>query len=517
MGNFAIIDLFKKLYRSKEQLRIYKKSIVKKNRCIYFLIREGIDRKLVVIYPLDKQDSLREFIFEKQDFFTIKNKKFGYIVCKCNSENASTLRRIFPFTRPRTIGLTPAIGLGDRLGLATPGHIRAIRGLKILPVLAQQSIREIERTKRMPQEVLDDVSWAVFQEGYRRDFAADADHLKSEEDINRTFQAGFTMYTIDPSDYIDAEADNYAPNVLIEKFDSLPWDELKIRKKRFLQRYLNKELILRLPNGEIIELRFSEESLMRNTVKFSSAILFVYRAYRQLRELFGRKRFDFEVSIDETEKHTTALEHFFIVLELKRLGVRFNSLALKFVGRFEKGRDYIGNLKEFEEDFIKHVLISKSLGPYKLSIHSGSDKFSIYPIIGRIAPNIIHLKTSGTSYLESLRVIARRDPNLFKEIVKYSLDSFEVDRKSYNVSADLRLAPIPELVPNEEMEKIFLDENIGRQILHVTFGSVLTAKDENGNWLFRERIKRVLLENEEEFYEIIAAHIKKHVEMCFPT
>ncbi|MEM2146234.1 MAG: tagaturonate epimerase family protein, partial [Candidatus Jordarchaeaceae archaeon] len=123
------------------------------------------------------QDYLREFIFEKQDFFTLKNKKFGYIVCKCNSENASTLRRIFPFTRPRTIGLTPAIGLGDRLGLATPGHIRAIRGLKILPVLAQQSIREIERTKRMPQEVLDDVSWAVFQEGYRRGFAADADHL----------------------------------------------------------------------------------------------------------------------------------------------------------------------------------------------------------------------------------------------------------------------------------------------------------------------------------------------------
>lgn len=511
----SIINEFRRVYVPSSPLKIYEASITKKNKCIFFLIREGFEKKLVIIHPPEKRSFLNDFSPEKHDKFFFDDKMFEYAVCPCNGENASALRKMFPFTRPRPIGLTPAIGLGDRIGLATPGHIRAIKKFNVFPVLAQQSFREMERTMRTPKEVLDDVSWAVFQEGYRGGFASDADHIKREEDVDRAFQAGFTMYTVDPSDYVDCEAESYPLKTLEEKFNGLPWDELKIRRERFLKIYLNKRLILCPSVDETEEISFSRESLMRTAVKFSAAVLFSFKVYRRLKKLFGRKKFDFEVSIDEAEKPTSPLEHFFVVSELKRLGVRFHSLAPRFAGKFEKAIDYIGDLKKFEKSFIKHVLISKFCGPYKISIHSGSDKFSIYPIIRDKASGMVHLKTSGTSYLEALRVIAKRNPALFRRIVNYSLRCFEADRKSYHVSADPRFAPKPERVSDEDLERVFLDSDVGRQILHVTFGSVLSAKDD-GEWVFRGEIRRVLLENEEEFYETIAAHIEKHIRNVFP-
>lgn len=511
----SIVNDFIRSYGAGKSIKIYESSLIRRDKCLFFLIREKLDKKLVIIYPQNSFRFLEDFTFEGHGYFNHGCKKLDYIVCPCNSKNASMLREIFPHLRPKAIGLKAAIGLGDRLGLATPGHIRAVRQFNVFPVLAQQSAREMERTGRRPQDVLDDVSWAVFQEGYRGGFAADADHLKMEEDLDPAFKAGFTMYTVDPSDHI--EDGDYSAEILRGKFDSLPWSEMECSKERFLRIYRRKRLVLHMLNGEDKELKFSEDDLLKAAVKFSYAILFATRMYRHLRKLFRRKRFDFEVSIDEAEEPTTPLEHFFLISEFKRFGVRIHSLALRFVGRFEKAADYMGDLKEFEGSFIEHLLISKQCGPYKISVHSGSDKFSIYPILGRLASNMIHLKTSGTSYLESLRIIARRDPELFREILKFSLEHFWRDRRSYHVSANPSFMPNPDNVPDQELEKTFLDGSGGRQILHVTYGSVLMAKNSDGEWFFRERIKGVLLENEEEFYETIAAHMARHIKECFIT
>lgn len=509
-----IVYSFIKFCGTGKTLKLYESSIVRRRNCIFFLIREGFNKKLVILHPSDVE-APRGFMFEEKGSFTYRRRRINYIICPCNSKNASQLRRIFAYTCPRAIGLRPAIGLGDRLGLATPGHIRAVKEFGIFPVLAQQSIREMERTQRTPQEVLDDVSWAVFQEGYRGGFAADADHLKKESHIDATFAAGFTMYTVDCSDHIDFEADNYSFNILKSKFENLPWEEMKCDKNRFMKFYKRKRMILHMPNDEVKELRFSEEDLFRVAVKFSRAIIFVAKMYRHLRKLFGRRRFDFEVSIDETEKPTTSLEHLFLISEFKRFNVKIHGLALRFIGRFEKAVDYIGDLREFEKSLMEHILISKRFGPYKISVHSGSDKFSIYPILNKLASNMLHLKTSGTSYLESLRIVARHDPNLFREIVRYGLEHFHEDRRSYHISTDLSLIPVPDHVPDDELEKSFLDHPAGRQVLHVTYGSVLTAKDNEGKWLFKERIRKVLLKNEEEFYETVAMHVRKHIKGCF--
>jgi hypothetical protein len=517
-GETEVIKGFKKLFERKNRpLKVYFSSVVRKNGCILFLIRERYELKLAIICPQAGPDTTcGDFIAEEHEMLEIAGAVLEYWLCPCSHQNASLLRERFPFTRPKVMGLTPAIGMGDRLGLATPGHIRAVKKFGVFPVLAQQSIREMARTHRTPEEVLDDVSWAVFQEGYRGGFAADADHLKNENDVCETFKAGFTMYTIDPSEYVDDNADEYDLDMLKEKFEKLPWQELKCRPEDYFREYLNKEFEVHDERGRcILEFMFSEETLRRAAVKYSAAIAHVAKLKSLLDKLFGGKEFDFEISVDETSKPTSTLEHLFIALELRRLNIRVQGLALRFVGKFEKAVDYIGNLGEFEKTFRDHVLIARSYGPYKLSIHSGSDKFSIYPIIGKLAGDIIHLKTAGTSYLEALRIIAHHNPPLFREIVKYSSRCFEKDRKSYSISAEPSAIPDPEKVPDRDLERAFLDDNIGRQLLHVTFGTILTARKEDGNWLFRDRISKTLIDNEEEYYQTLVAHFERHIKYTF--
>jgi len=197
-------------------------------------------------------------------------------------------------------------------------------------------------------------------------------------------------------------------------------------------------------------------------------------------------------------------EHVFVAGELKRLGVEWVGLAPRFVGRFEKGVDYIGDIEEFERSFAGHAAVARHFGPYKISIHSGSDKFSIYPIAARLAGDLVHLKTAGTSYLEALRAIADVDGALFREIERYP-----EDRASYHVSAELSEVPRPDDVRDEELGAL-LDQFHAREVLHVTFGSVLTAKVD-GRPRFRGQLMAALEEHEEVHYETVRAHIERHV------
>ena len=490
-------------------INIYNSSIVHEADSAFFLIREKYTRKLVIIfiYPQLK-DNIARFQVE-EDGQLATGGEIGYKICPCNHHNASLLRERFPFTSPQVMGLKPAIGTGDRIGLATPGHIRAVKEFGLFPVLAQQSIREMARSARSPEDVMDDVTWAVFQEGYRGGFAADADHLKTREDVDATFKAGFTMYTIDPSDYVDDESSRHDLGTLREKFSDLPWDGLKSNQTDCFRRYLHRKFELTSREGSL-RLEFTKEKLLRAAVKYAHAIGHVAEMNRHLEKLFKEKKFDMEISIDETIEPTSPLEHFFIASELHRLGVHFQGIAPRFVGKFEKAIDYIGDLKEFESDLRNHVIIAKSSG-YKLSVHSGSDKFSIYPILGRLARDIIHLKTAGTSYLETLRIVARHDPRLFREIVSSSLRYFEKDRSTYFVSASISVIPAPDKVSDKDLEKTYLEIPDARQILHVTFGSILTAREGDGSFQFRDRIKRVVFDHEEEYYQTISEHIGRHI------
>ena len=421
--------------------------------------------------------------------------------------NAVVLRENLSFAAPVLIGLSKSFGGGDRLGLASPAHIRAVRGKPIRVFLAQQSAREMARTSRSPQDVMDDASWAVFQEGFRDGFGSDADHLKTAKDIDACLQAGFTLFTIDPGDHVDSRADALDGSQLQERFESINWQNLQISSTDCLKMYADKTI--KLPDG--VSLGLSKEQTCRAAVKYGAAVAHTARMHRHLLSKRSENQFELEMSVDETDSPTSLAEHFYVASELRRLGVKPVSLAPRFVGDFEKGVDYKGDLRQFERSFVGHVAIAKHVGPYKMSLHSGSDKFSIYPIAARIAGDLVHVKTAGTSYLEALRTISHVDPELFRRILAFAFERYAEDKATYHVSAVPGKVPQPRDLEDSQLSSV-LDLFDGRQLLHVTYGSVLQAKNADGSDRFKARLLTALRNHEEEHYRIVAAHIAKHVE-----
>jgi hypothetical protein len=387
------------------------------------------------------------------------------------------------------LSLTPSFGFGDRLGLATPGHIAAVKGTKFAPIFAQQSVRENARTRRTPQQVLDDARRAVEAAGWNAPWGADADHLKSLDDLPPFVEAGYTFFTVDPSEYVDNAASSDSPDVLKEKARELDLDELSA-------------LYLNAPNNEQAWRLFDAESLLRAAVKYGRAIRHAAEMYRQLFKMKGD--FDFEVSVDETDTPTIPLEHFFIASELTRLGVRFTSLAPRFVGRFEKGVNYIGDIAALDVEMAQHAAVTRHFGTYKISLHSGSDKFSVYPLLVKHWGARLHVKTAGTSYLEALRVLACLEPSLFRRMLDLARERYPADRASYHVSADAGKVPGPADLADANLPPL-LDNFHAREVLHVTFGSLLGK--------FGVELKAALVKHEGAYRDGLQVHFKKHLDL----
>jgi hypothetical protein len=486
--------------------QIYPASITAADGVIYCIARRGIEKFLCLACDPDKPCPAW-FDFEGEDTRqTVLGFRPMLKACALSHHNARGLRTHLPFTAPRVMGLGRAIGTGDRLGIATPGHIRAVRGTGVKVFLPQQSIREMTRTRRTAEQVVDDVAWGVLQEGFRDGFGSDADHLKTTGDIDACLAAGFTMFTIDPGEHVDNAADTARSDVLALKYEALPWGDLDASPADWRRVYVGKSVEAG-PGGA---LSFDEPAVLRAAVKYGKPLAHTARMYHHLLAKAGKKPFELEVSVDETESVTTPLEHYFVASELRRLGVKWVSLAPRFVGRFEKGVDYLGDLREFEEKFVQHVAIARRFGPYKICLHSGSDKFSVYPIAARHAGELVHVKTAGTSYLNALQAIARVEPDLFREILAFAFERYNEDKASYHVSAVLGKVPRPEQLQDSQFEGLF-DLFDARQLLHVTFGSVLTWQNPDGAYRFRDRFMRTLRENEEVYYEVLKGHIGRHV------
>lgn len=381
------------------------------------------------------------------------------------------------------LGLSPSFGFGDRLGLATPGHIASVKGTKFAPIFAQQSVRENTRTGRTPQQVMDDAKRAVDAAKWDSAWGADADHLKTVDDIPPFIAAGYTFFTVDPGEHVDNGADTDSVDVLKQKVSALGWDELSAL-------YLS-------GGGEQVWGQFEAESLMRATVKYSKAVQHAVSMFKRLSELTDA--FDFEVSVDETDSPTTPLEHFFIANELTRKGVKFTSLAPRFIGRFEKGVDYIGDLNALDVEMSKHAAVTAHFGTYKLSLHSGSDKFSVYPLVAKHWGERLHVKTAGTSYLEALRVLAKHEPDLFTKIYTLGHERYETDKKTYHVSAEL------DKLPKTDDLSSLLEDFHAREVLHVTFGSALAQ--------YGVELKAALVKHDDAYFDGLKVHFDKHLNL----
>jgi hypothetical protein len=313
------------------------------------------------------------------------------------------------------------------------------------------------------------------------------------------------MFTIDPGDHVVDAADTMSVSELKKAAADPPWTDLEDTLDTAARRYEGQGIEV----GPGLSLEPSAEDVLRGWVKYGASLAHTAKMYRHIASTMGRRPFEVEVSVDETASVTTPFEHWLVASELRRLGVEWVGLAPRFVGDFEKGIDYRGDLEIFRSEYLKHLAIAEKLGPYKISIHSGSDKFGVYRVIGEIGMGGVHVKTAGTSYLEALRTIATCEPRLFREILEFSRSLYEHERRTYHVSAELERVPAGSNMKDKDLQALFEDED-ARQVLHVTFGRVLTEKTTDGEYLFKGRLLAALAKHEAVHFDNLTAHFRRH-------
>ncbi len=495
MSKKDILHLFNKYYG--DRYKAYTSSIKSEKENYFFLAKDDHSKYLIITgtHGICKD-------FEGDNLGEIKTDKYELIVKRCdlNHRNLNLLRGIFPYLNLSFCGPKPSFGTGDRLGIATPAHLQAFQGKDIFPILAQQSVREMARTERTWQKVLDDAIWGCFEAGYEGLFGADADHVKEIKELKKAADCGYTMFTLDPSDFIRNDFKKLGKQELNQLYNQIP------NSKEIKKLYLGKSYKV---NGQ--ELIFDEKSLKEITLTYSEALNHVVECYEFLKN-YKKDKFDLEISVDETPTVTSPLAHLFIVLELQRRGVDFQNLALHFLGDWQKGIEYIGDVEQFAREFSLHAAIAKNIGGYKLSLHTGSDKFSVYPIFAQETEGLCHFKTAGTAWLEEVKVVAMKDPALYREIHRFALKNFEKDRASYNLTTDLSRIPDIDTIADDELVNLF-KQNDSRQLIHITYGSILRAKNDEEKYIFKDRIYKILFEYEEDHYRELSNHIKRHLEL----
>lgn len=491
----SLIEIIESLKNKKvpisNDIKIYKKSLHSYEETHFIMIKYENSKYILAVGKSDLFNDLAgELIRDEAK------------LCDLSHKNRLVLNHYFEFTKPQAFGRSKTtIGLGDRLGLATPGHVMAMSRTDAKPIFAQQSIRELDLTDRSMEDIIDKAAFGVIQEGYDGGYGADGDHLKTEEDIEHELKLGISMLTLDCSDYIRNDI-----NLDDESDIESTYNKLNENTRIYYEnKYLGQTFKI---NEE--SLSFRKSDLMKVVVVYSKALDYMVHIYKTYIKTLD-KDIDFEISIDETKTITSPFDHFFVAQELYDQRVEVTSLAPRFCGEFQKGIDYIGDIKKFEKELKFHALIADHF-KYKLSIHSGSDKFSVFPLISEKTNCLFHLKTAGTNWLEALRLISIYNPVLYKELHEYSLRHFPETQKYYHITPD-----IDDIEPINDIEKTkyqdYLENDNARQVLHVSYGLLLTAKNEKGEYLFKKDIYDMLEEYEEEYYQLLNKHIGYHLEL----
>jgi len=467
------------------EMKVYEKSVTAVGEGLIFMVDCGAEDCLVAVGCEGFSGDVCEI------------DGVSYTVASLNHENAVALRKAVPATAPSPVlRRERTIGLGDRLGLATEGHMQALANYDAIPVFAQQSIRELTLTSRTFHDVLDCVSFAVLRCGFDRPFGADGDHLKTADEVQMAIDCGFTMITLDCSEHIRGEVSGMSAEDVAKEYGAHP--ELE-------ERYLNKTFAV-----EGHEVRFDAEELQRIMLIYGEAIEFAAKIYHDFVE---GKPLDFELSIDETATPTTPAQHFFVANELELRGVKCATVAPRFCGEFQKGIDYIGNVEQYAEEYAVHAAIARKFG-YKISIHSGSDKFSVFAVSGKLSEGVFHVKTAGTNWLEAMRVVAEQEPAFYREIHQFALDHFVEATKYYHVTTRLDLIPALDTLADDELGGLF-DLNDARQLIHITYGLILTAENEDGTSRFRERLYDFWRAHRAEYAARLEKHIGRHLELLY--
>lgn len=331
-----------------------------------------------------------------------------------------------------------SIGMGDRFGHQGAAQLKAVieasgKGIEITPVW-NKSNREHTTIGTQPHDVRTEADKVTRDAGYKKPYFVDADHINIDT-VDRFIDTS-DFFTIDVASYIGKKAGQ---------------DEIG-EFLRAVSKYSGK---IQLP-GTDITLNVSKTQLNAITEKYLFAAIKAYDIYRKIEKAKGKGNFVTEVSMDEVAQPQTPVELFFILKMLALENIPLTTIAPKFSGRFNKGVDYVGNTEKFAEEFeadlmvidfaVKEFGLPKNL---KMSIHSGSDKFAIYPFIGsalRKHDKGIHLKTAGTTWLEEVIGLAEAGGvalDFVKELYTASLGHIEELCAPYADVIDIKTSDLP--------------------------------------------------------------------------
>ncbi|HSH94946.1 MAG TPA: tagaturonate epimerase family protein, partial [Roseimicrobium sp.] len=331
-----------------------------------------------------------------------------------------------------------SFGVGDRFAHQAKAQLRAFQmleknGIDVAPVW-NKSNREHTFIGSEPQSVFDAAQAAVKSLGWSKGWHVDADHIRLET-VDR-FMGCSDFFTIDVADSIGKPA---APAAV----------------KAFVDRH--PELVGTASIAGVGQpFTTTRADVERVAAKYLLAVQDAGKIYRHIASKKGEGNIIAEVSMDETDAPQTPPELLIILAAIADEKVRAQTIAPKFSGRFNKGVDYVGDLPQFEREFnddlavIAHAVKQYGLpANLKLSVHSGSDKFSLYPIIRRSLARTgagLHLKTAGTTWLEELIGLAEAGGDglaLAKEIYAYALAHVDELCAPYASVIDIDCSKLP--------------------------------------------------------------------------
>lgn len=406
-----------------------------------------------------------------------------------------------------------SMGVGDRFGHQGKAQLKAFiaakeqLGIDITPVW-NKSNREHTTIGTQPKEVRVEADAAVEALGWTNDYFVDADHIN----LNTVgpFVEPSDFFTIDVADFIGEPAVEGEIAAFVAE---------------------NREFVgnLHIPGiNESFEV--TEEWLTQFANNYLKAMGEASMVYSYLKDKKGEGNFIPEVSCDETDTPQSPLDLFFILKLLSTYNVPAQTIAPRFSGRFNKGVDYVGNVTQFEKEFEQDLLVIKYAvekfglpDNLKLSVHSGSDKFAIYPIIGRLIRKHdtgIHIKTAGTTWLEEIAGLAISDGDglaLAKEVYATAYQKMEELTAPYASVIDIKLEnlPMPQVVNGwtaAQFHKAVVHDQTCpefnpdlRQLIHVGY-KVAAKKGEvyyNALEKFEENIEKQVFEN------IFERHVKR--------
>lgn len=351
-----------------------------------------------------------------------------------------------------------SFGIGDRFGCQGKAQLEAIKkansyGIEIIPVW-NKSFREHSIIHTCPADTRKEADQAVKDINWSQPYYVDADHINLSN-VNDFIESS-DFFTLDVADYIDKTSEKQKIDAFLD------------RNRKYLGELL-------IPGIES-PFRITLEELEKIARKFLFAIQEAKKIYDYVSEKKGKENFIPEISIDEVDLPQTPVELFFILSAISMFGIPVQTIAPKFTGRFNKGVDYSGNIdqfaKEFEEDLLVIDFAIKEFGlpaNLKLSVHSGSDKFSIYPVMGKLIRKYdkgIHIKTAGTTWLEELIGLALAGGEalaMVKLIYSKGFERFEELCAPYSTVIDIDRAKLP---VSSEVNK-WSSEKLADSIRHI--------------------------------------------------